>query len=334
MYPEGRIFPQKTYIYAKLTPPPTVERRPRMPQLILALLPAALSYLTLRVCLTVARTLSASTGGALGAVIYMLAAALGYAAAIFLLRRFGRSETVDAAEIVCQADDLDVLADDAPDLDAVSDPSVGGAEQTIDSACAERIANREPKMQGCTGPTSEHDSKTLTCAERESHKKTCAGRTAERIVVRCLLTVGVAMLVLLLSRLCALLPGGNYSPASPASAASLVSSVSIVGTGMPIAAAVALLLLRSAVFPAVCEELYYRRSLCDAFRAVGAGRWCAYVCVALLFAVSHVGGGLSSALLAGLSSVVLSVLRERSDSVACPVAAHLIYNAAVLLTVM
>lgn len=280
-----------------------------MPQLILALLPAALSYLTLRVCLTVARTLSAGTGGALGAVIYMLAAALGYAAAIFLLRRFGRSETVDAAETVCQADDLDALVDGAPDLDAVSDPSVGGAEQTIDSACA----------------------------ERESHKKTCAGRTAERIVVRCLLTVGAALLVLLLSRLCALLPGGNYSPASPASPASLVysvSSVSPIGTGMPIAAAVALPLLRSAVFPAVCEELYYRRSLSDALRAVGAGRWCAYSCVALLFAVSHVGGGLSSVLLAGLSSVVLSVLRERSDSVVCPVAAHLIYNAAVLLTVM
>lgn len=308
-----------------------------MPQLILALLPAALSYLTLRVCLTVARTLSAGTGGALGAVIYMLAAALGYAAAIFLLRRFGRSETVDAAETVCQADDLDDLVDGAPDLDAVSDPSVGCAEQMIDSACAERIANREPKMQGCAGPTSEHDSKTLTCTERESHKKTCAGRTAERIVVRCLLTVGAALLVLLLSRLCALLPGGNHSPASPASPASLVSSVSSVspiGTGMPIAAAVALLLLRSAVFPAVCEELYYRRSLSDALRAVGAGRWCAYSCVALLFAVSHVGGGLSSVLLAGLSSVVLSVLRERSDSVVCPVAAHLIYNAAVLLTVM
>ena len=283
-----------------------------MPQLILALLPAALSYLTLRVCLTVARALSAGTGGVLGAVIYMLAAALGYAAAIFLLRRFGRSETDDAAEIVCQADDLDVLDDDAPDSNAVSDPSIGGAEQTIDSACA----------------------------ERESNKKISAGRTAARIAVRCLLTVGAALLILLLSRICALLPGGNYSPASPTSPvsavpfASSISSISPFGTGMPIAAAVALLLLRSAVFPAVCEELYYRRSLSDALRAVGAGRWCAYICVALLFAVSHVGGGLSSALLAGLSSVVLSELRERSNSVACPVAAHLIYNAAVLLTTM
>lgn len=311
-----------------------------MPQFILALLPAALSYLTLRVCLTVARALSAGTGGALGAVIYMLAAALGYAAAIFLLRRFGRSETVDAAEIVCPADDLDVLDDDASDSDSVSDPSVGGAKQTIDSACAERIVGCEPKTQVCVGPTAERDSRTQTSAERESNKKTSAGRTAARIVVRCLLTVGAALLILLLSRLCALLPGGNYSPVSPVLPASAVpsispaSSVSPIGTGMPIAAAVALLLLRSAVFPAVCEELYYRRSLSDALRVVGAGRWCAYVCVALLFAVSHVGGGLSSALLAGLSSVVLSVLRERSDSVACPVAAHLIYNAAVLLTAM
>ena len=131
----------------------------------------------------------------------------------------------------------------------------------------------------------------------------------------------LTVLLLLLSYLCSLLPGGNYSPAEQTSLASGVRM------SLPFAA----LLLRSAVFPAVCEEMYYRRSLSDAIASVGAGRFTACICAALLFAVSHTGGGVSSVLLAGISSLILSALRTCSKSIACPIAAHLIYNSAVLI---
>ena len=68
-----------------------------MSKLFFRLLPAALSYLVLRVCLTLARLLSDGRGPLDGAVIYILAAGLGYAAAIYLLRRLCTHDT-DAAE--------------------------------------------------------------------------------------------------------------------------------------------------------------------------------------------------------------------------------------------
>ena len=136
-----------------------------------------------------------------------------------------------------------------------------------------------------------------------------------------ILTAAATVLLLLLSYLCSLLPGGNYSPAEQTSLAS----------GARMSLPFAALLLRSAVFPAVCEEMYYRRSLSDAIASVGAGRFTACICAALLFAVSHTGGGVSSVLLAGISSLILSALRTCSKSIVCPIAAHLIYNSAVLI---
>ena len=138
---------------------------------------------------------------------------------------------------------------------------------------------------------------------------------------RLISTAAATVLLLLLSYLCSLLPGGNYSPAEQTSLAA----------GARMSLPFAALRLRSAVFPAVCEELYYRRSLSDAIASVGAGRFTACICAALLFAVSHTGGGLSSVLLAGISSLILSALRTRSKSIACPIAAHLIYNSVVLI---
>ena len=158
--------------------------------------------------------------------------------------------------------------------------------------------------------------------ERDEHRQQGARKQPARSLPRRLISTAAAtVLLLLLSYLCSLLPGGNYSPAEQTSLAS----------GARMSLPFAALLLRSAVFPAVCEELYYRRSLSDAIASVGAGRFTACICAALLFAVSHTGGGVSSVLLAGISSLILSALRTCSKSIACPIAAHLIYNSAVLI---
>lgn len=251
-----------------------------MSKLFFRLLPAALSYLVLRVCLTLARLLSDGRGPLDGAVIYILAAGLGYAAAIYLLRRLCTHDT-DAAEF-----QPEIIAE-------------GAALDVDGTAAAEAVRG-----------------------ERDEHRQQGERKHPARLLPRRLiLTAAATVLLLLLSYLCSLLPGGNYSPAEQTSLAS----------GARMSLPFAALLLRSAVFPAVCEELYYRRSLSDAIASVGAGRFTACICAALLFAVSHTGGGVSSVLLAGISSLILSALRTCSKSIACPIAAHLIYNSAVLI---
>lgn len=276
-----------------------------MSKLFFRLLPAALSYLVLRVCLTLARLLSDGRGPLDGAVIYILAAGLGYAAAIYLLRRLCTHDT-DAAEfqpeIIAEgaAIDVDGTAAAAGTVQGAADVCVPG-----DGAAAEAVRSELDRR-----------------GERDEHRQQGARKQPARSLPRRLiLTAAATVLLLLLSYLCSLLPGGNYSPAEQTSLAS----------GARMSLPFAALLLRSAVFPAVCEELYYRRSLSDAIASVGAGRFTACICAALLFAVSHTGGGVSSVLLAGISSLILSALRTRSKSIACPIAAHLIYNSAVLI---
>lgn len=276
-----------------------------MSKLFFKLLPAALSYLVLRVCLTLARLLSDGRGPLDGAVIYILAAGLGYAAAIYLLRRLCTHDT-DAAEfqpeIIAEgaAIDVDGTAAAAGTVQGAADVCVPG-----DGAAAEAVRSELDRR-----------------GERDEHRQQGARKQPARSLPRRLiLTAAATVLLLLLSYLCSLLPGGNYSPAEQTSLAS----------GARMSLPFAALLLRSAVFPAVCEELYYRRSLSDAIASVGAGRFTACICAALLFAVSHTGGGVSSVLLAGISSLILSALRTRSKSIACPIAAHLIYNSAVLI---
>lgn len=257
-----------------------------MSKLFFRLLPAALSYLVLRVCLTLARLLSDGRGPLDGAVIYILAAGLGYAAAIYLLRRLCTHDT-DAAEF-----QPEIIAE--------------GAALDVDGTAAAEAVRGELDRRG----------------ERDEHRQQGERKHPARLLPRRLiLTAAATVLLLLLSYLCSLLPGGNYSPAEQTSLAS----------GARMSLPFAALLLRSAVFPAVCEELYYRRSLSDAIASVGAGRFTACICAALLFAVSHTGGGVSSVLLAGISSLILSALRTCSKSIACPIAAHLIYNSAVLI---
>lgn len=271
-----------------------------MSKLFFRLLPAALSYLVLRVCLTLACLLSDGRGPLDGAVIYILAAGLGYAAAIYLLRRLCTHDTDDAEfqpEIIAEGAALDV------DGTAAAAGTVQGAADVCvpagDGAAAEAVRG-----------------------ERDEHRQQGERKHPARLLPRRLiLTAAATVLLLLLSYLCSLLPGGNYSPAEQTSLASGARML------LPFAA----LLLRSAVFPAVCEELYYRRSLSDAIASVGAGRFTACICAALLFAVSHTGGGVSSVLLAGISSLILSALRTCSKSIACPIAAHLIYNSTVLI---
>lgn len=270
-----------------------------MSKLFFRLLPAALSYLVLRVCLTLARLLSDGRGLLDGTVIYILAAGLGYVAAIYLLRRLCTHDMAAAefqSEIIAEdaALDGDGTMADAGAADSCVPAGNGAAAEAVRG---ERDGRDERNKQG----------------ERKH-----PARSLPRLLI---LTAAATVLLLLLSYLCSLLPGGNYSPAEQTSLASGARML------LPFAA----LLLRSAVFPAVCEELYYRRSLCDAIASVGAGRFTACVCTALLFAVSHTGGGVSSVLLAGISSLILSALRERSESIACPIAAHLIYNSAVLI---
>lgn len=271
-----------------------------MSKLFFRLLPAALSYLVLRVCLTLARLLSDGRGPLDGAVIYILAAGLGYAAAIYLLRRLCTHDT-DAAEF--QPEIIAEGAALAVDGTAAAAGTVQGAADVCvpagDGAAAEAVR----------GERDEH---------RQQGERKHPARSLPR---RLILTAAATVLLLLLSYLCSLLPGGNYSPAEQTSLAS----------GARMSLPFAALLLRSAVFPAVCEELYYRRSLSDAIASVGAGRFTACICAALLFAVSHTGGGVSSVLLAGISSLILSALRTCSKSIACPIAAHLIYNSAVLI---
>ena len=276
-----------------------------MSKLFFRLLPAALSYLVLRVCLTLARLLSDGRGPLDGAVIYILAAGLGYAAAIYLLRRLCTHDT-DAAEfqpeIIAEgaAIDVDGTAAAAGTVQGAADVCVPG-----DGAAAEAVRSELDRR-----------------GERDEHRQQGERKQPARLLPRRLILTAVAtVLLLLLSYLCSLLPGGNYSPAEQTSLAS----------GARMSLPFAALLLRSAVFPAVCEELYYRRSLSDAIASVGAGRFTACICAALLFAVSHTGGGVSSVLLAGISSLILSALRTCSKSIACPIAAHLIYNSAVLI---
>lgn len=276
-----------------------------MSKLFFRLLPAALSYLVLRVCLTLARLLSDGRGPLDGAVIYILAAGLGYAAAIYLLRRLCTHDT-DAAEfqpeIIAEgaAIDVDGTAAAAGTVQGAADVCVPG-----DGAAAEAVRSELDRR-----------------GERDEHRQQGARKQPARSLPRRLISTAAAtVLLLLLSYLCSLLPGGNYSPAEQTSLAS----------GARMSLPFAALLLRSAVFPAVCEELYYRRSLSDAIASVGAGRFTACICAALLFAVSHTGGGVSSVLLAGISSLILSALRTCSKSIACPIAAHLIYNSAVLI---
>lgn len=276
-----------------------------MSKLFFRLLPAALSYLVLRVCLTLARLLSDGRGPLDGAVIYILAAGLGYAAAIYLLRRLCTHDT-DAAEfqpeIIAEgaAIDVDGTAAAAGTVQGAADVCVPG-----DGAAAEAVRSELDRR-----------------GERDEHRQQGARKQPARSLPRRLISTAAAtVLLLLLSYLCSLLPGGNYSPAEQTSLAS----------GARMSLPFAALLLRSAVFPAVCEELYYRRSLSDAIASVGAGRFTACICAALLFAVSHTGGGVSSVLLAGISSLIPSALRTCSKSIACPIAAHLIYNSAVLI---
>lgn len=276
-----------------------------MSKLFFRLLPAALSYLVLRVCLTLARLLSDGRGPLDGAVIYILAAGLGYAAAIYLLRRLCTHDT-DAAEfqpeIIAEgaAIDVDGTAAAAGTVQGAADVCVPG-----DGAAAEAVRSELDRR-----------------GERDEHRQQGERKQPARLLPRRLILTAVAtVLLLLLSYLCSLLPGGNYSPAEQTSLAS----------GARMSLPFAALLLRSAVFPAVCEELYYRRSLSDAIASVGAGRFTACICAALLFAVSHTGGGVSSVLLAGISSLILSALRTCSKSIACPIAAHLIYNSTVLI---
>lgn len=279
---------------------PVRKVRSKMSKLFFRLLPAALSYLVLRVCLTLARLLSDGRGPLDGAVIYILAAGLGYAAAIYLLRRLCTHDT-DAAEF--QPEIIAEGAALAVDGTAAAAGTVQGAADVCvpagDGAAAEAVR----------GERDEH---------RQQGERKHPARSLPR---RLILTAAATVLLLLLSYLCSLLPGGNYSPAEQTSLAS----------GARMSLPFAALLLRSAVFPAVCEELYYRRSLSDAIASVGAGRFTACICAALLFAVSHTGGGVSSVLLAGISSLILSALRTCSKSIACPIAAHLIYNSAVLI---
>ena len=276
-----------------------------MSKLFLRLLPAAHSYLVLRVCLTLARLLSDGRGPLDGAVIYILAAGLGYAAAIYLLRRLCTHDT-DAAEfqpeIIAEgaAIDVDGTVAAAGTVQGAADVCVPG-----DGAAAEAVRSELDRR-----------------GERDEHRQQGARKQPARSLPRRLiLTAAATVLLLLLSYLCSLLPGGNYSPAEQTSLAS----------GARMSLPFAALLLRSAVFPAVCEEMYYRRSLSDAIASVGAGRFTASICAALLFAVSHTGGGVSSVLLAGISSLILSALRTCSKSIACPIAAHLIYNSTVLI---
>lgn len=284
-----------------------------MSKLFLRLLPAALSYLVLRVCITLARLLSDGRGLLDGTVIYILAAGLGYAAAIYLLRRLCTHDMDDAEfqpEIIAEDVDLD---GDGTMADAV----------TADGAAAD-VGALHGAADACVPAGNGAAAEAVRDGRDRRYKRNKQGERKHpaRSLPRCLISTAAAtVLLLLLSYLCSLLPGGNYSPAEQTSLASGARML------LPFAA----LLLRSAVFPAVCEELYYRRSLCDAIASVGAGRFTACVCTALLFAVSHTGGGVSSVLLAGISSLILSALRERSESIACPIAAHLIYNSAVLI---
>lgn len=271
-----------------------------MSKLFFRLLPAALSYLVLRVCLTLARLLSDGRGPLDGAVIYILAAGLGYAAAIYLLRRLCTHDT-DAAEF-----QPEIIAEGAA-LDGDGTAAAAGTVQGAADVCV---------------PAGDGAAAEAVRGERDEHRQQGERKHPARSLPRCLISTAVAtVLLLLLSYLCSLLPGGNYSPAEQTS---LTSGARM---SLPFAA----LLLRSAVFPAVCEEMYYRRSLSDAIASVGAGRFTACICAALLFAVSHTGGGVSSVLLAGISSLILSALRTCSKSIACPIAAHLIYNSAVLI---
>ena len=279
---------------------PVRKVRSKMSKLFFRLLPAALSYLVLRVCLTLARLLSDGRGPLDGAVIYILAAGLGYAAAIYLLRRLCTHDT-DAAEF-----QPEIIAEGAA-LDGDGTAAAAGTVQGAADVCV---------------PAGDGAAAEAVRGERDEHRQQGERKHPARSLPRCLISTAVAtVLLLLLSYLCSLLPGGNYSPAEQTSLASGACM------SLPFAA----LLLRSAVFPAVCEELYYRRSLSDAIASVGAGRFTACICAALLFAVSHTGGGVSSVLLAGISSLILSALRTCSKSIACPIAAHLIYNSTVLI---
>lgn len=271
-----------------------------MSKLFFRLLPAALSYLVLRVCLTLARLLSDGRGPLDGAVIYILAAGLGYAAAIYLLRRLCTHDT-DAAEF-----QPEIIAEGAV-LDVDGTAAAAGTVQGAADVCV---------------PAGDGAAAEAVRGERDEHRQQGERKHPARSLPRRLISTAAAtVLLLLLSYLCSLLPGGNYSPAEQTSLAS----------GARMSLPFAALLLRSAVFPAVCEEMYYRRSLSDAIASVGAGRFTACICAALLFAVSHTGGGVSSVLLAGISSLILSALRTCSKSIACPIAAHLIYNSAVLI---
>ena len=285
---------------------PVRKVRSKMSKLFFRLLPAALSYLVLRVCLTLARLLSDGRGPLDGAVIYILAAGLGYAAAIYLLRRLCTHDT-DAAEF-----QPEIIAEGAA-IDVDGTAAAAGTVQGAADVCV-------PAGDGAAAEAvrSELDRR----GERDEHRQQGERKHPARLLPRRLiLTAAATVLLLLLSYLCSLLPGGNYSPAEQTSLAS----------GARLSLPFAALLLRSAVFPAVCEELYYRRSLSDAIASVGAGRFTACICAALLFAVSHTGGGVSSVLLAGISSLILSALRTCSKSIACPIAAHLIYNSTVLI---
>lgn len=271
-----------------------------MSKLFFRLLPAALSYLVLRVCLTLARLLSDGRGPLDGAVIYILAAGLGYAAAIYLLRRLCTHDT-DAAEF-----QPEIIAEGAA-LDVDGTAAAAGTVQGAADVCV---------------PAGDGAAAEAVWGERDEHRQQGERKhPARSLPRRLILTAAATVLLLLLSYLCSLLPGGNYSPAEQTSLAS----------GARMSLPFAALLLRSAVFPAVCEEMYYRRSLSDAIASVGAGRFTACICAALLFAVSHTGGGVSSVLLAGISSLILSALRTCSKSIACPIAAHLIYNSTVLI---
>ena len=279
---------------------PVRKVRSKMSKLFFRLLPAALSYLVLRVCLTLARLLSDGRGPLDGAVIYILAAGLGYAAAIYLLRRLCTHDT-DAVDF-----QPEIIAEGAA-LDGDGTAAAAGTVQGAADVCV---------------PAGDGAAAEAVRGERDEHRQQGERKHPARLLPRRLiLTAAATVLLLLLSYLCSLLPGGNYSPAEQTSLAS----------GARMSLPFAALLLRSAVFPAVCEEMYYRRSLSDAIASVGAGRFTACICAALLFAVSHTGGGVSSVLLAGISSLILSALRTCSKSIACPIAAHLIYNSTVLI---
>lgn len=265
--------------------------------LLRRLLPAALSYLILRVSLTLARALSsritALPAGIGEAAVYILVASLGYAAAIALLRRYMFSADTEAG---------------TEQIDSPYAPFVSENGHASSAPGEAELTAIEGEMPASEGEKHRAYGQESLSAARESRRRLPAPPA------RLLIAAAGTFLLFALSLFCSLLPGGNYPSAAGKSAAAAVVET-----------------VRMGIFPAICEELYYRGALYDGMRAVCGKDTTAAVCVALLFAVSHCGGGISAAVFALLSSPVLSYLRKRCGGVGYSAAAHMIYNSAVIL---